>query len=195
MRAPVTFRGLATARVLTAVLVVGVGATALAQTPPAHMDLIIGQSSTAPPPGEQDVLALNVAMFGYYDRALNFYQQRLLGAAPVILALFSVRGRRLHAVPSRMAPLRAPSVPIAYQLLNRSGHSSMALFQIAGPYLDQRLWGPVVARPDGGRSGLSTRWRSTASPMWLWTRRGATTVRIGAGSTTWRSWMPRWRRA
>ena len=110
MRAPVTFRGrLATARVLTAVLLVGVGAPALAQTPPAHMDLIIGQSSTAPPVGEQDVLALNVAMFGFYDRALKLYRQHLLEQHPVILGLFSSAGGDFTLYRPGMAPLRAPS--------------------------------------------------------------------------------------
>src|SRR5262249_58707265 len=35
-----------------------------------------------------------------------------------------------------MAPLEAPSVPIVYQLLKSVGHSTMALTEVVGPYLD-----------------------------------------------------------
>jgi len=35
-----------------------------------------------------------------------------------------------------MAPLDAPQVPIVYQLLKSVGHSTMALAQVVGPYLD-----------------------------------------------------------
>jgi len=35
-----------------------------------------------------------------------------------------------------MAPLEAPSVPIIYQLLKSVGHSTMALAEVVGPYVD-----------------------------------------------------------
>jgi len=48
-----------------------------------------------------------------------------------------------------MAPLDAPSVPIVYQLLKSVGHSTMALTEIVGPYLDNpasQSWrGPMAA--------------------------------------------------
>jgi len=140
MRAPMTFRnGLATARVLSAVLVLGFGVTALAQTPPAHMDVILGQSATAPPPvAERDVLALNVAKFGFYDRALQLYRQHLLEQHPVILGLFSSAGGDFTLYRPGMAPVRAPSVPILYQVLKSVSHSSMAIFQIVGPSVNDR---------------------------------------------------------
>ena len=119
---------------------VGMATTASAQGPaakPPYMGVIVGQgAATKTQVAHDNVLALNVAMFGYYDRALNFYQQRLLVQHPVILALFSGAGGDFTLYRPGMAPLRAPSVPIAYQLLKSVGHSSMALFQIAGPYLD-----------------------------------------------------------
>ena len=119
---------------------VGMATTASAQGPaakPPYMGVIVGQgAATKTQVAHDNVLALNVAMFGYYDRALNFYQQRLLAQHPVILALFSGAGGDFTLYSPGMAPLRAPSVPIAYQLLKSVGHSSMALFQIAGPYLD-----------------------------------------------------------
>jgi hypothetical protein len=35
-----------------------------------------------------------------------------------------------------MAPLEAPQVPIAYQLLKSAGHSTMAISEVVSPYLD-----------------------------------------------------------
>jgi hypothetical protein len=32
-----------------------------------------------------------------------------------------------------MAPLEAPQVPIAYQLLKSAGHSTMAISEVVGP--------------------------------------------------------------
>jgi hypothetical protein len=115
----------------------GFAPAARAQTPPAHMNTIIGKATTTKAQlAEENMLALNVAMFGYYDRALRLYQQRLLAQHPVILALFSGAGGEFTLYRPGMTPLRAPSVPTVYQVLKSVGHSSMALFQIAGPHLD-----------------------------------------------------------
>jgi hypothetical protein len=125
--------------VLSLVLV-GIAGTAWAGDKadmPAYMNVIVGHTSTTPTQvAEENVLDLNVAMFGYYDRALKLYQQRLLAQHPVILALFSGAGGNMTLYRPGMAPLRAPSVPMVYQLLKSVGHSSMALFQIAGPHVD-----------------------------------------------------------
>lgn len=125
--------------VLSLVLV-GIAGTAWAgdkADKPAYMNVIAGHATTTKAQmAEENVLALNVAMFSYYDRALNLYQQRLLAQHPVILALFSGAGGDFTLYRPGMAPLRAPSVPIVYQLLKSVGHSSMALFQIAGPHVD-----------------------------------------------------------
>lgn len=119
---------------------VGIAGTAWAgdkADKPAYMNVIVGHATpTKAQVAEQNVLTLNVAMFGYYDRALNLYQQRLLAQHPVILALFSGAGGNFTLYRPGMAPLRAPSVPTVYQVMKSVGHSSMALFQIAGPYLD-----------------------------------------------------------
>ena len=121
----------------TLVLLLGIARAAGAQAPPAYMDIITGRTSqTETQVAEQNVLALNVAMFGYYDRALKVYQRNLLAQHPVILALFSGAGGDLILYRPNMAALRAPSVPIVYQVLKSVSHSSMALFQIVGPYLD-----------------------------------------------------------
>lgn len=120
----------------TSVLVLGSGAVARAQAPPAYMNLITAHPGvTGQQVAEQNVLDLNVAMFGYYDRALKQYQQNLLAQHPVILALFSGAGGEFTLYRPGMAPLRAPSPPIVYQLLKSVSHSSMAVFQIVGPHL------------------------------------------------------------
>jgi hypothetical protein len=144
---------LATARVLTSVLVLGFGVAALAQAPPAHMDLIIGQTSTTPSQlGEQNLLALNVAKFGFYDRALRLYRQRLLEQHPVILGLFSSAGGDFTLYRPGMAPLRAPTVPVAYQVLKSVSHS---------PWQSSRSSDPrsTIARTSPGAPS----WKSIAS--------------------------------
>src|SRR5262249_4420876 len=73
----------------------------------------------------------------------------LLSKHPVILGLFSGAGGRFVLYRPGMAPLDAPSVPIVYQLLKSVGHSTMALTEIVGPYLDNpdnQSWrGPMAA--------------------------------------------------
>jgi len=128
-------------RVVTALVLIsalpGFAPAARAQAPPAYMNTITGTATTTKAQvAEGNMLALNVAMFGYYDRALRLYQQRLLAQHPVILALFSGAGGEFTLYRPGMTPLRAPSVPTVYQVLKSVGHSSMALFQIAGPHLD-----------------------------------------------------------
>ena len=59
-----------------------------------------------------------------------------LSKHPVILGLFSGAGGRLILYRPGQAPLEAPQVPIVYQLLKSVGHSTMALAQVVGPYLD-----------------------------------------------------------
>jgi hypothetical protein len=62
-----------------------------------------------------------------------------------------------------MAPLEAPQVPIVYQLMKSVGHSTMALTQVVGPYLDNpadQSWrGPMLAfrsRMQSALDGLDT---------------------------------------
>ena len=140
MHTPMTFRGrFAFALVLTSALVLGFGAAARAQAPPGYMDLIMGQTSTTPTQvGVQDALALNVAKFGFYDRALRLYRQRLLEQHPVILGLFSSAGGDFTLYRPGMPPLPAPPAPVVYQVLKSVSHSSMAIFQIVGPSINNR---------------------------------------------------------
>jgi hypothetical protein len=121
----------------TAVLLAGSVVAASAQNLPAYMAPIAGKTSATP--GEmatKDVLALNTGMFELYGDAAKIFQQNILSKHPVILGLFSGSGGRLILYRPGQAPLDAPQVPIVYQLLKSVGHSTMALAQVVGPYLD-----------------------------------------------------------
>src|ERR1700729_656095 len=85
---------------------------------------------------QQNVLALDLAMFGYYDEALGIFKKNILAQHPVIMALFSGAGGKLILYRPGQAPLNAEPVPIVYQLLKSVGHSTMALFELAAPHLN-----------------------------------------------------------
>src|SRR3954471_17930703 len=113
------------------------GASATAQTLPAYMAPISGKSAaTAADIATKDMLALNTGMFELYGDAAKIFQKNVLSKHPVILGLFSGAGGRMILYRPGMAPIDAPQVPVVYQLLKSAGHSTMALAQIVGPYVD-----------------------------------------------------------
>ena len=75
-------------------------------------------------------------MFDLYANASQIFQKNILAEHPVILGLFSGAGGRFILYRQGTAPLEAPSVPIAYQLLKSVGHSTMALSEVVTPYLN-----------------------------------------------------------
>src|SRR5271154_3289782 len=83
-----------------------------------------------------NVLALNTSMFQLYGDAGKLIQRNILAQHPVILGLFSGAGGRFILYRPGAAPLEAPPVPVVYQLLKSVGHSTMALAEVVGPYLD-----------------------------------------------------------
>jgi hypothetical protein len=94
---------------------------------------------TVSSPGEtatNNVLALNTGMFELYGDAAKIFKRNILSQHPVILGLFSGAGGRMILYRPGMAPLEAPQVPVVYQLMKSVGHSTMALSQVVGPYLD-----------------------------------------------------------
>jgi hypothetical protein len=99
-------------------------------------------------------------MFGLYDAAGRIFQKNILAQHPVILGLFSGDGGRFILYRPGMAPLEAPSVPIAYQLLKSVGHSVMALSEVVAPYLDNtanQSWrGPLLAYRSQMQTALDT---------------------------------------
>jgi hypothetical protein len=112
-------------------------AVANAQSLPSYMAPISGLTTTTPAEiATKDVLALNTGMFELYGDAAKFFQANILAKHPVILGLFSGAGGRFTLYRPGMAPLDAPQVPVVYQLLKSIGHSTMALAEVVGPYLD-----------------------------------------------------------
>ena len=125
--------------------------TASSQTLPNYMDVIVGNgvSSSKSQVAEQNVLALDIAMFGLYDDAQMKFQKNFLAQLPVIMALFSNQGGSLMLYRPGKAPLAAPQVPIRYQIYKSVGHSALALFELVGSHLgtvsDHSWVGPMRA--------------------------------------------------
>ena len=108
--------------------------------PAALPDYLKTISGTTPAtPGElatRDVLTLNVSMFQLYDNAGRIFRHNILSRHPVILALFSGAGGRMILYRPGQSPIAAPSVPMVYQVLKSTGHSTMAISEVVMPYLD-----------------------------------------------------------
>jgi hypothetical protein len=132
---------------------------------------IAGRTTAAPSDtATKDMLALNTGMFELYDDASKVFQQNLLSKHPVILGLFSGAGGRFILYRPGMAPLEAPQVPIVYQLLKSVAHSTMALAQVAGPYLDNpedKSWrGAMLAYRSRMQSALDGLDLTPMEPDW-----------------------------
>src|SRR6266446_4151439 len=133
----------------TLIALTGLATTTKSQDLPSYMAPISGRTaSSSAEIATKNVLALNTAMFELYDDAAKIFQRNILSKHPVILGLFSGAGGRFILYRPGMAPLEAPSVPIVYQLLKSVDHSTMALAQVVGPYLespDDQSWrGPML---------------------------------------------------
>jgi hypothetical protein len=120
---------------------------------------IAGRTAATPADtATKDMLALNNGMFELYGDAAQIFQKNILGKHPVILGLFSGAGGRLILYRPNMAPLEAPQVPLAYQLLKSVGHATMALAEVVGPYLnnpDDKSWrGSMLAYRSRMQSAL-----------------------------------------
>ena len=123
--------------ILMSMLLAGLGTAARSEDLPSYMEPIAGRtSSTAAGVANADVLALNNSMFQLYAKAGAVFRQNLMAKHPIVLGLFSGAGGRFILYRPGMAPLEAPPVPVAYQLLKSVGHSTMALAEIVMPYLD-----------------------------------------------------------
>src|SRR5260370_32717256 len=134
----------------TFIALTGLGTTTKSQDLPSYMAPISGRTVSSPADtAVKNVLALNTGMFELYDDAAKIFQGNILAKHPVILGLFSGAGGRFILYRPGIAPLEAPSVPIVYQLLKSVDHSTMALAQVVGPYLDNptdQSWrGPMLA--------------------------------------------------
>src|SRR3984893_1512334 len=118
-------------------LVVAPSSSARAAEVPSYFKEIVGTEVATPAEiGTKNILQLNTTMFELYGNAAQVFKKNILAQHPVILGLFSGAGGRFILYRPGMPPLEAPSVPIVYQLLKSVGHSTMALTEIVGPYLD-----------------------------------------------------------
>jgi hypothetical protein len=154
-----------------AIMLSGSSALTNAQTLPAYMAPIAGKT-TAPAAdiATKDVLALNTGMFELYGDAAKIFQKNILSKHPVILGLFSGAGGRMILYRPGMAPMDAPQVPIVYQLLKSVGHSTMALAQVVGPYVDNaddKSWrGSMLAYRSRMQSALDGLNATPMEPGW-----------------------------
>ncbi len=158
------------------VLVMGMGTAAEAQDLPSYMAPIAGRTVSSPADtATKNVLALNTGMFELYGAAAEIFQKNILSKHPVILGLFTGAGGRFILYRPGMAPLEAPSVPIEYQLMKSIGHSTMALSQVVGPYLDNpddQSWrGPMLAYRSRMKSALDGLDLTSITPEWRDTNR------------------------
>jgi hypothetical protein len=104
---------------------------------PTYMEPISGATSATPAEvATKDMLALNTGMFELYGDAAKHFQRNILSKHPVILALFSGAGGRMILYRPGQPPAEARQVPVVYQLLKSVGHSTMALAEVVGPYVD-----------------------------------------------------------
>ena len=84
------------------------------------------------------ILELNVGMFTRYEQALGDFQTRFLSNHPLILGLFSGTGGKMMLYRPGKEVEQAPSVPVIYQILKSTGHSTMAISQIVLQYLNKK---------------------------------------------------------
>jgi hypothetical protein len=144
---------------VAAMLISASGLAAKAQSLPSYMAPISGLTTATPADtATKDMLALNTGMFELYGDASKIFQANILAKHPVILGLFSGAGGRFTLYRPGMAPIDAPPVPVVYQLLKSVGHSTMALAEVIGPYLDNpdnKSWrGSMLAYRSRMRSAL-----------------------------------------
>jgi len=160
------------ARVAVAfIALAGAIGTASADDLPDYMKPIAGHPTSAPAENAtKNVLALNSSMFELYGDSAKVFQKNILSKHPVILGLFSGAGGRFILYRPGQPPLEAPSVPIVYQLLKSVGHSTMALAEVVGPYLDNpgdQSWrGPMLAYRSRMKSALDGLDLTSIQPDW-----------------------------
>ena len=132
------------------------------QSLPDYMNVIVGNGAPAAKSqvAEQNVLALDIAMFGLYDDAQAKFQKNFLAQHPVIMALFSNQGGKLTLYRPGKAPLEASQVPIRYQVYKSVGHSALAVFELAGSHLgtvsDQSWMGQMRAFRASNQTALDS---------------------------------------
>lgn len=131
---------------------IGAGSAAAQGTAnvPDYLKDLTGTTPMAPAAlATRDVLQLNASMFALYDAAATIFQRNILAKHPIILALFSGAGGRMILYRPGKPPEEAPSVPIVYQVMKSTGHSTMAISEVVMPYVgnaaDKSWMAPLLA--------------------------------------------------
>jgi hypothetical protein len=139
---------------------------------PDYMNIIVGDEKSEPraQTATQNVLALDLAMFGIYDDALAKYQKNFAAQHPIIMGLFSNEGGKFILYRPGKAPLEAPPVPVEYQIMKSVGHSALAVFELTGSHLgtvsDHSWMGPMAAFRAANQTALGTIDTTDLSPDW-----------------------------
>lgn len=136
--------------------------SASAQAPagvPDYLSGLIGNTTSSPPElATRDVLQLNVSMFSLYENAAKIFQTNIMAQHPIILALFSGAGGRMILYRPGKPPEEAPSVPMVYQIMKSTGHSTMAISEVVMPYVgntaDKSWMAPMLAYRTQMKSAL-----------------------------------------
>jgi hypothetical protein len=113
-------------------------AEAGAEEIPEYLRNVVAPRPT-PSPGDvavRDALALDDQMQGIYAGSLQIYKKNLLATSPVILGLFSNQGGEFYLYRPGKPAIQAPRVPVGYEICKSCGHSTMAVYQLTAPYLD-----------------------------------------------------------
>ncbi|MGZ5840514.1 MAG: hypothetical protein ACXWJ8_01090 [Xanthobacteraceae bacterium] len=156
---------------MASIALAGAIGTASAGDLPDYMEPIAGHTASTPAEtATKNVLTLNSGMFELYGDAAKVFQKNILSKHPVILGLFSGAGGRFILYRPGQPPLDAPSVPIVYQLLKSVGHSTMALAEVVGPYIDNpddQSWrGSMLAYRSRMKSALDGLDLTPMPPEW-----------------------------
>jgi hypothetical protein len=156
---------------MASIALAGAIGTASAGDLPDYMEPIAGHTvSTPAETATKNVLTLNSGMFELYGDAGKVFQKNILSKHPVILGLFSGAGGRFILYRPGQPPLDAPSVPIVYQQLKSVGHSTMALAEVVGPYIDNpddQSWrGSMLAYRSRMKSALDGLDLTPMPPEW-----------------------------
>lgn len=99
--------------------------------------LLLSPALAQLPRAIQNALGLDAQMNMDYGDTLGQYLTQFRRQHPIILGLFSDTGGDFYLYkPGVAQPLKAPPVPVQYQVVKGVSHSSMALYAILQPYMD-----------------------------------------------------------
>jgi hypothetical protein len=118
---------------------------------PGYMRDVIAPSPMPTPKAVavRDALELDDQMQVIYSNSLRTYKKNLLATSPVILGLFSNQGGEFYLYLPGKPVIRAPRVPVGYEICKSCGHSAMAVYQLVAPYLanpDDPSWRTPMAQ-------------------------------------------------